>query len=523
MPNNENNWSNDLPKLNSENKQNTGKFFNTPSSDTTSKEVSNDTSNFVSLPKTPSSSSSTPSSSPLNSTTNISSNTSNNLPSNPSSTNKPVIEIPQAYYDKLEKERLEKEQKEAAELQNKQERKEIHHENSKMLSLVLLNALLLFASLYLTIKVNEIAFFIFPVASIILTIFNALKDQKESSYPTSILLGGMGLAVISYAISAIDSNNVDYWTYYAIASAVLGFIFFAISNIITKIITNRQDIKALATIGYLIFFAAIIGIPYYLYTKYPDEFYRYVFNRQAPVVAETESEYVLKTLKNRYNISFTCDSDVQSKLYSGTQVEKIYTCYAGSNTKDKISVTSMQYYDSDNEDHYIVKDDYMDILKLNNARQTISQDILDYVAASEVTTYLYPESGCRFIGDCAECDEYYETYQSDEEFVNQYNFSKNLNLSKYLSMDTTSFINEYKFKLIINISISSNLYYDESNYDNVIDKTLTILNNIGLKNTYGYYIRIYSYDKTNDLKKEVYKVKGDKSSDGTFKDPITIE
>jgi len=183
----------------------------------------------------------------------------------------------------------------------------------------------------------------------------------------------------------------------------------------------------------------------------------------------------------------------------------------------------MPYYDADNEDHYIIKDDYMDVLKLNNARQTISQDILDYVAASEVSTYLYPETGCRFIGDCAECEEYYATYQEDEEFSNQYDFSKNLNLSKYLSMNTTSFINEYKFKFIINISISNTLYIDNSSYDNIIDKTLTTLNNLGLKNTYGYYISIYDYDKSNDIKKEVYKVKGDKSSDGTFKDPVVVE
>ena len=77
-------------------------------------------------------------------------------------------------------------------------------------------------------------------------------------------------------------------------------------NIITNILTNIKNIKALQTIAYLLFFALLIGGPYLAYKKWPTEFNQYIFYQQNEVVAQTYEEYVTKTLKARYGVDFNC-------------------------------------------------------------------------------------------------------------------------------------------------------------------------------------------------------------------------
>ena len=57
-----------------------------------------------------------------------------------------------------------------------------------------------------------------------------------------------------------------------------------------------KNIKALQTIGYLLFFAALLGGPYFAYQKWPTEFNQMIFYQKNEVIAETYEEYVLKTL-----------------------------------------------------------------------------------------------------------------------------------------------------------------------------------------------------------------------------------
>ena len=98
----------------------------------------------------------------------------------------------------------------------------------------------------------------------------------------------------------MTTEEMELWTYYTIASAITGFLGLIVSSIITKLLTDIKNVKALQTILYLLFFVALIGGPILAYKKYPTEFYKYVFYKKSEVVANTYEEFVLKTLKIRY-------------------------------------------------------------------------------------------------------------------------------------------------------------------------------------------------------------------------------
>ena len=443
----------------------------------------------------------------------------NQMPNNEG--NKPIIEIPQKYYDILEEEKKEKERQEAEKQVEAQQVAEIKGDLGKIGTLVLLNAVVIFACLLGMVKIIEFFIFVIPLFIIVMASVHATKERDKSNYPVSILIGGMLVAVVTFVISMVDEKNMDMWTHFAIVSAASAFIGLIMSNIITKLVAKREEVKALETIAYLLFFVGLVGIPVFLNMKYPEAFHRIMFQSITEVKAETEEEFVIKTLKNRYNIDFTCDSKTKPYQDFGNILKKARTC------KDpegrEIQVYSAGYNESKNQ--YVVYDNYTEILYFKPLSEKLSSEIKKASNAREVKVYFFPETGCTFVGDCADCDEYRESIEKEEDFNNQYKTSSSLDLSKYIkSNDAVSFINDGKYKIIIKITVSGNLDVSTSgeNYE-IIDRTLDILNNSGLKNNYGFDVLIQKYDSGADYVQEELKVTGKATSDKTFKDQVVVK
>lgn len=432
---------------------------------------------------------------------------------------KPIIEIPQEYYDKLAKEEQEKIESEKLAEEKIIEKNRIKSENNKIFGLILLNAILIFALLYLTLNISEFFILAIPSYMILLSIFHAIKYKTKSDVPISIMVGGIVVGVITFILSMVKTDQIDLWTYYAVASAITGFIGLITTNIITKIIGDNKNIKALQTIGYLIYFASLIGLPIYFYKNYPEEFYKIIFQKQTEVVAETEKEFVLKTLKNRYNVEFTCDAEKERHQIDQNK-RKIVERECTDNLGNSAIIQSIVYNESKNE--YIVTDNYIDILYLNKVKEKISTDLAS-INNSDVNISLYPEKNCTFVGDCVNCEEYYNTYDQEINIDNQYKNSTHLNMTKYLNYSEKDFINNYNFKFIIDITGA--FPEETTDYNLVIDNTLKAINNLGYKNNYGYIITLNNNVSNGgfQLEKTVYKVKGNTTDDKTFKNPIVIE
>ena len=438
-------------------------------------------------------------------------------PANSNDEKKPIIEIPQAYYDRLAAEQKEKyftEQEEKIKIQEKTKNKKIIN---KLILLILVNAILIFGFLYSMINFNSIIIIAIPIYLVIFAIYGALKNKNNSDQPLASLIGGMLVAVITFVISVIKEDEVDLWTYYAIASAIVGFLGFLISNIITKIFTDRKNIKALSTIGIVLFFAALIGVPFYLYKKFPEEFYKIVFLKQTEVHAETEEEFIIKTLRNRYNVEFTCDkSTVKHQIDQYSQKITQRECKDPNN---RVTIVKSTTY-NESENQFVITEDYIDQLYLKDLKENILKAIENSTSITDARIYLYPEKNCTFIGDCVKCDEYFESYEEENNFDNQFKNSTQLNLSKYLNKNAIEFVNEFKFKYIITIL---GTYNETTDFNAILNNLLSNLNNMGLKNTYGYNITISSYDESRLYEEELFEAKGQRTDDLTFKDPEIIE
>lgn len=437
-------------------------------------------------------------------------------------TSKPIIEIPQEYYDKLAVEQQEKQQAEIQKEAARQESVELSNSLNKLLFFAVLNAIIIFVSLYLTVNKTIYAFLAIPILVIIFSIFSSLKNKKDSQYPSSVMVGGIIVAIITFIISITKEQEMDLWNYYAMAGAAIGFIGLIISSIINKIIVAPKEITGIQGLGYLIFFAALIGGPIYLSLNYREEFYRLVLHTQVEVVAETESDFIIKTLKARYNTDFTCnEKSVKNEFDDSTKRKQTRrTCQDKNN--NQITVLSIAYNEGSKQ--YIVRDNYLDTLFLNSHKTLISESITSTTGASATDVYLYPKENCLFYGDCKDCDSYWEEYSQIYNVDNQYKSSSKHNFSNFLNEDAKTFINSNEFTYIIEIKGSFNSY--STDYSSIINNTLSKLNQLGYKNNYGYVISLYNEEsnlngfETSSL---IYKVKGEATSDKTFKDPIQID
>lgn len=367
----------------------------------------------------------------------------------------------------------------------------------KVIPMILINAIVIFALFYFTVNKNTLISAGVPIYIILGSIIFAILDKKKSEFPTSVVIGGMVSAVVCFVVSMLYEEQMDLWTYYTAACALTGIIGLMISNIVTSLLTNIKNIKALQTIGYLIVFAIIFGGPYLAYQKWPTEFNQYIFYQQNEVVAETYEEYVTKTLKARYNVEFNCD--FQNKSYHKTEKNEIMTTLTCKTSviDTPINIRTIPYNES--KVQYTIIDDFLEQVYLKEIKTLISNKVKQSTGATSVITYLYPKDKCIFAGDCADCEDYYDNYSKINDPKNRYEISSSINLSKYMGLSTedfiTKFINENQYKVILNIKGAYDKDYTD--FKTLQQKTLTGLNELKLKNTYGYEINFFDTSKTS--------------------------
>ncbi|MBE6145425.1 MAG: MFS transporter [Firmicutes bacterium] len=367
----------------------------------------------------------------------------------------------------------------------------------KVIPMIIINAIVIFALFYFTVNKNTLISAGVPIYIILGSIIFAILDKKKSEFPTSVVIGGMVSAVVCFVVSMLYEEQMDLWTYYTAACALTGIIGLMISNIVTSLLTNIKNIKALQTIGYLIVFALIFGVPYLAYKKWPTEFNQYIFYQQNEVVAETYEEYVTKTLKARYNVEFNCD--FQNKSYHKTEKNEIMTTLTCKTSviDTPINIRTIPYNES--KVQYTIIDDFLEQVYLKEIKTLISNKVKQSTGATSVITYLYPKDKCIFAGDCADCEDYYDNYSKINDPKNRYEISSSINLSKYMGLSTedfiTKFINENEYKVILNIKGAYDKDYTD--FKTLQQKTLTGLNELKLKNTYGYEINFFDTSKTS--------------------------
>jgi len=434
----------------------------------------------------------------------------------PVTENKPVIEIPQEYYNKLKDEARAKNE----EMENAKRSEELSIQASQNMSSifgkVFINMIIIVAIYFLSLKVNPWLLFVLPIIVVVFGFIFAVKDKEKNDYPTSILLSGMLLAVIAYILCMVNEDRADSWMYYTILSAIVGIIGMLIASLVNKLINDKANLKALGILGIILVFGALVGIPYYFYTKNPEEFYHYVFNQNnTNIQAETEEEFITKTLKNRYGLDFTCDNtNVKNQINQLKQRATERTCVANN---IEATVQSLAYNEGSNQ--YIIIDDYIEKLLTDSFKEELQEEIVKVTDAASVNIYIYPEEGCTFVGDCVDSDEYFERLKDETDIENKYKISSNLDLSKYVNATALEFINDYKFKILIEVR---GQYTGNEDYASYVNNVLSILNQKGLKNTFGYYITVLNYSSYSSLYSAVYKVKGDTNSEQSFKDPEVI-
>lgn len=367
----------------------------------------------------------------------------------------------------------------------------------KVIPMIIINAIVIFALFYFTVNKNTLISAGVPIYIILGSIIFAILDKKKSEFPTSVVIGGMVSAVVCFVVSMLYEKQMDLWTYYTAACALTGIIGLMISNIVTSLLTNIKNIKALQTIGYLIVFALIFGGPYLAYKKWPTEFNQYIFYQQNEVVAETYEEYVTKTLKARYNVEFNCD--FQNKSYHKTEKNEIMTTLTCKTSviDTPINIRTIPYNES--KVQYTIIDDFLEQVYLKEIKTLISNKVKQSTGATSVITYLYPKDKCIFAGDCADCEDYYDNYSKINDPKNRYEISSSINVSKYMGLSTedfiTKFINENEYKVILNIKGAYDKDYTD--FKTLQQKTLTGLNELKLKNTYGYEINFFDTSKTS--------------------------
>lgn len=423
----------------------------------------------------------------------------NNIQQSQTVESKPLIEIPQKYYDQLEAEKqakIAKEQEQKAQAAEIAQATKVTH---NIFTLALISGIVIFGCLYLIVNKTQYALYALTAYIIIGAISFGIKKKKDSDFGVGLLIGGILSAIISFVISMINNNDPDLWTYYALASGVVGIIGMTISNLITLICYNHKNIKAVQTIGILLVFATIIGVPTYFFKKYPQEFSQYVFYTKTEVVAETEEEFIIKTLKNRYNVTFTCGT---AKNFIDPQKRLVTTRICTDQNSHQIEVTSTVY--NETEKKYIVQENYLETLYITNFKTKI-ETALKTLTNNTVEISLYPKDHCEFVGDCINWEA--GTLQE------QYNVSSSLEYKNYINLDENEFINEFGFKYYISI-VGSFANLTEIEYSDIVNKVLSSLNNMNIKNTNGFEISIVN--SALELKTTVYKVTGETNSTQTF-------
>ncbi len=429
---------------------------------------------------------------------------------------KPIIEIPQEYYDKIAAEQKAKKEAEDKLIQDKIETKKNSVESGKLISEIIVNLIIFIGLLFLTMKVTKYAIIGIPIYIVVAAIIGVMTNKKDSNSPVAIAAAGIGIAVVTFLLSGIQSSKMDFWTYFAIMGAIIGIAGGILSKIITTIMTDSKNIKGFQALGMILFFVIIIGGPILAYKKFPEKFYQVLFYDRTVIVAENEDDYLFKALTARYGEKFNCDESTK-KYHINEHNQKLSEIMCSDKEKHEFVARAVSYNEGNKE--YTVIDNYIDITLLKEPKEQISKGLVADLNAKSATVLFYPKENCTFVGDCAPCDEYYKRYKTEVDVDNQYKVSKNLNLKQYLSMDSKEFINEYGFKFVITITSP---YDKDYSFTNDVNTVLKYLNSNGYKNKYGYIIVFMDLDPVSGTMSEVYKVTGKTNNENSFKEPKVV-
>ena len=386
----------------------------------------------------------------------------------------------------------------------------------------IINALAIFGIIYGYLNINNLIIFALPAFIVVLTIMFAIKQKQKSAYPQGVLVGGILAAIVAFLLSIVKIEQSDLYMYYTIVAVATGVLGIILSSIITNILTDIKNVKAMKAIGYLIVIGAYVGVPFYLYKTYPEELFKYVFFEQIEVVAETEDEYIIKTLKNRYGENFTCDvTKIKHAIDQKKQRMTIRPCTSENGTE--ITVQSFEYEPSLVQ--YSIIEDYLDQRYFNQLKTELESKVQIATMANSVQISLYSKENCNLVADCVDCEDYLQNKNELNDRKNIYEASTKLNFQKQLTVNAVDFANngEYKYVITINGNYAG---FHETAYADIINKALTELNGNGVKNNYGFEITLKSSQtlgSSETYNTEVYKVKGEASDDKTFKNPIVME
>ena len=401
-----------------------------------------------------------------------------------------------------------------------------NNNSSKLIIYAILNAIIIFILNYSWVNHNKYIAFALPVYVVIFGFITAIKYQKSNDFPTSLLLGGVLCGIITFLIS-IKAEDSELYTHYAISSAACGILGYTLAAVINGLITNKQK-TGVQILGSLIYFAALIGVPYYINKKYPNIINNYVLYHRTEIIAKTENEFITETLKNRYGIKFVCGKDISnvkgfendrdivgetSQIDQDNRLLTVRKCIDENNVQ--FDAISIEYNKS--KIQYIVEDTYFEITKMEVEKENIIKLIKGAISVESVKVYMYPKKNCHFIGDCIDTDEYFEIYETENNFNNLYENSKSIDLRKYVSDSSKDFINNFGFKYQIFV-YGKYQGMDEGSAFALVESIISTLNDNNYKNNNGYEIIII--DTSNkDLQRKVLSVKGEASTNKYFENP----
>lgn len=431
------------------------------------------------------------------------------------------IEIPQKYYDKLAQEKAEKEAVEQQEQQEAEAIKTQSEGTGALVGMIFINCILILAIIYSYLNFNNKIFIALPGVVVVLSLINAITKKEKSDYSSSILVGGIFAAIITFLGSIFYTDLSDLLMYYALVSGITGIVGWIISSLITSTITKFKEMKALQTIGTFLLFAIIFGAPVYAYINYQETIHRYLFFEQIEVKAQTPEEYIMKTLKNRYDENFTCESKVRNLINQNKERMTVRDCTSASGI-----ITSVQSIDYEpSKLQYIIIDNYMDKKYFDELKTTVQEELKNTSAANSVQLHLYTNTNCNFVGDCVETEDYLKNKNEYNDRENKYKTSTSLTFHNKLPATAKEFLNTNKFRYVITINGNYNGLTDQS-LSEIAEKVLSSLTNQGYKNTYGYDIYIKganALDSTTTYNKLLYAVKGETNDTQTFDNPEVVK
>ena len=367
----------------------------------------------------------------------------------------------------------------------------------------IINIFIIFGFNYATIKVNTKIIIAIPICIIVLTFLTALKHKNRNDYPTGVLLGGIASGIITFVLSF--KLDQDLFTHFAIVTSAMGVIGYTLSATLNGLLTKKNK-TGVQILGPLLYFILLFGGGYYAYKKYPNTINNYLFYNKVEIVASTEEEFIIETLKVRYGQKFICGEELKPYLSELPRVEdtniteiqnkitkdrRLMTVrYCTDENRNLFQVMSIEYNKTNNQ--YVIRDTYLNSLKVDVFKENLVEKLKLELKVANVKIYIYSKDNCLFYGDCV-TDDYFENMENETNIDNQYKKSRELELKSVLGIEPLDFINKEGFKYQIQI------YNDFSNTPKeqlaaIAENILRILNDNGYKNTSGYNIEIYNID-----------------------------